>query len=74
METRGQVPSREERTALIRAILSLTQAVLSVRSMVFDAKNQNDHLFYENFDRSADAINEVLAQLDKLIETLSQDA
>ena len=74
METRGQVTSRDEKTAIILALLGLTQAVMSVRQMVLEAKNQNDTLLSENFNQSLDEISKVHDQIDRLIKTLNQDA
>ena len=60
--------SREEKAAILQAILSLSQAVINVREMIFGLKEQKEDLLYDSFDKSADAIKKVHEQLERLIE------
>jgi hypothetical protein len=74
MENTGQVISRDEKEAIIQAILELTGAVISVRSMIFSLRAQDNNSLFQNFDASHDAIQKVHNHVRLLIEALEKDA
>jgi hypothetical protein len=67
------VTSQEKQIALLQAMLSLAQAVMNVREMVFAVRGEDVNLFNESFDKSASAMSKVYEQLNVLMDALSKD-
>jgi hypothetical protein len=67
------VISRDEKTAMVRAILALARAIISVRTVVVSMNTQNDDDFYKNFAQSSTEIDTLIEQIDLLVEALHKD-
>jgi hypothetical protein len=64
------VISRDEKEAIIQAMLELTGAVINIRSMILSLKDQDNNSLWESFHASQEAIVKVHNHVRLLIQAL----
>jgi hypothetical protein len=67
------VTSRDEKLAILEAMLALGTAILGVRGMVLAAKRQDERGFVQGFEDSSNALDSLFQRADELIQAVRKD-
>jgi hypothetical protein len=67
------VTSRDEKAAIIRALMALARTIIGIRLMIVGMKTQNDSDFDKGSDQTFTALDALTQQIDLLVEALTKD-